>query len=385
MSISINKEIITNFTDFEPETLTFTEPKCKNVTDEQLVGFARYNSGVLGLQTPWIKLDSGGIPRHHLKYFPNDIKRSQLIFPLNSDDKLVNSFRLKLKEVDNNMETTETKSRLFKDNSEKYVYNPCVKEKDEEPRKDKNGNSWPTHDTLKTKLNLSISGDQIESFKTKVFLSKESDETDKKGKPKRIRTPLNYNSIDELTEYIKLGAIIRAVIKPKKLWAQKPSKKKNEISKYGITWSVEKIEIEESSIQKRQTAKFDSDKFADDDDDDDEIPLVNNKPLEQLNSDSDDNAPSKSSKNPISKVIDNYEESDDSDDNDNKTLKKPVKKILEESDSDSDDEKSQKKLQLNVVNIDSDSDSDTDSDKDTKSKSKSKKVSSKTVGMKKRG
>jgi hypothetical protein len=327
-----------NYTDFNPADLKFTKLEENERSNGQLVGYPRYSkNGVeipLDIQLPWIKLFTYGVPQLN-QFYKTDGDRSHLRVPLDLSDPTVAEFADKLKQIDSIMSSPEMMETLLGKKAKKYKYQPIYREgqtpedeSDDEDNKDKKKKpSAPRPPYFKLKLKLSYPDKIVES---KVFESDEAHDT-----KKRTRTKLEVSTIDDFAKYVRYQSKIRCVAKPFKIWAHALSKKDPE---FGISFRLERVEVDKASISGSYKSVFDSENFIDSDD---ELPKISNLTVnEKVNSkgdSSDDSSDDEKVTKPQTKIAD--VPSDDSSD-DEIVTKPPVKntKKAEPESDDSDEE-----------------------------------------------
>ena len=265
---SINK---LSFKDFNTALITVTEiqepRKTAGKEPTQLTAFINYNTGRLELQTPWIPLEQGGIPRLD-DYNPTDKKRCCIKLPLNASlNNEIETFYKKLVEVDKIIGSDESKTKLFGKKSNKYKYLNSVKvpDTDDEPT------------TKLPKLNCrfaaefdKVNKDTVVSITTKVFVTTLKE--DGKVASREEKTPANIN---ELGDIIRYRSKVRLIVQPARLWASKTPAAGADKMPYGVIWQVKGIEVQPSlgGVSTNSNADFI-------DDSDDEKPSV--KATEQI-------------------------------------------------------------------------------------------------------
>ena len=305
---SINK---LSFKDFNPALITITEiqepRKTAGKEPTQLTAYINYNNGRLELQTPWISLEQGGVPRLD-DYNPTDKKRCCIKLPLNTAlNNEIDTFYKKLVEVDKIIGTDESKTKLFGKKATKYKYLPSIKipDADDEPT------------TKLPKLNCRFGAefdkfnkDTVVSINTKVFITTLKD--DGKVLSREEQTP---TTINELGDIIRFRSKVRLIIQPIRLWASKTPAAGADKMTYGVIWQVKGIEVQPSigGISTNSNADF-----IDESDDDvkplvkspDQILLLNLVKKNKNHSDDDEEDENITAKPDISKlaVVDSDEE-----------------------------------------------------------------------------
>lgn len=278
-----------NYTDFNPANLKFTKLEENDRSNGQLVGYPRYNkNGVdipLEIQLPWIKLFTYGVPQLN-QFYKSDNERAHLRLPLDLNIPEIAEFAAKIRQIDSIMGSPEMMESLLGKKSKKYKYQPLYRESivheedsddDNETKKKKLNELRPPY--FKLKLKLSYPDKKVES---KIF---ESDETS----GRRVRTKMDVNTIDEFAHFIRYKSLIRPVMKPFKIWAHPLSKKDPE---FGISCRLERIEVDKASISGLHNS-YESETFIDSDND--ELPShvndlkLDSKPHYESDSSDDNN------------------------------------------------------------------------------------------------
>jgi len=307
MPMNKSKKLTTSLDNFEPSRLTMTEFQEGKGMGPKLA-FLRYNHPSLGedtslmLQTPWVTLTSGGIPRFNEQYHKSDKDRAFLRLPIEEGSE----FFQKMTAIDEQFTSETFKKEKFGKSYKKYSMYPCVKihEQDEDDDRD------PLPPSMKLRFSQVWNEDDKEGceINTQVFTSKMED-------GKRVRTPTPASSLSEMESLVRLGAKLRLIIRPASAWM-------NPKKEYGIKWKILKMEIEPSTTGNAlMKAFYEADAFLDSDDEEDdvELPKVAQK------------ASSKSKVADDSDEDDEDDEDDDEDDEDEED---------EEDDEDSEEEDS---------------------------------------------
>ena len=257
---SINK---LSFKEFEPTKITVTEiqepKKIGNKEPTQLTAFVNYNGGRLELQTPWIPLEQGGVPRLD-DYNPTEKKRCCIKLPLNiALNNEIATFYNKFLEVDKIIGSEESKTKLFGKKAGKYKYLNSVKLQDADE------DEGPS--TKLPKLNCRFAAvfdkdnkDAVTSITTKVFVTTLKE--DGKVLSREEQSPANIN---ELANIVRFRSKVRLIIQPARLWASKTPAAGADKMTYGVIWQVKGIEVQPSLGGTSTNTNAD---FIDDSDDD---------------------------------------------------------------------------------------------------------------------
>jgi hypothetical protein len=211
------------------------------------------------LQTSWITLSSGGIPKENPEYHKNDRDRAYIRIPVEEGSEMYN----KLVKLDEQFTDEKFKAEKFGKHGKKYSMYPIVKinEKDEDDDRE------PLPPSMKIKFDLEWNDADRDAcvIRTQVFTSVEEN-------GKRIRTATEAKSITDMERLIRLGCKMRLIIRPVKGWV-------NAKKEYGIIWKVLKMEVEPSSTGNAlMKAFYEADAFLDSDEDEEvELPTKTTK------------------------------------------------------------------------------------------------------------
>lgn len=345
----MSKDKIIKYNDFVPEKLSFTKMEENDkIPNSQMLAYPRYmlngvETSQFNIQFPWIEIISYGVPKAN-QYFKSDADRSKVKLPLNSENSELTELIEMLQKVDKHVGSTEMLSKIIGKKSKKYKYlatykdpSLIVEEEDDDdeesvkkPKKTTNYIKYP-YITLKLALTYPDKLYKTELFETELSADKQ----------KTInREQIHYTSIDEFSEKICYKSRVRPIVKPFKIWAHSTSKKDPEC---GITWRIERIEVDKDSIMVNSSGNSDAKKFIDSDSED-ELPQIKvQESKKKVSSDDSDDEPVVSKK--LEPIVAKKSE--------------PIAaKTKEESDSDSDDEPVVKKTEKKPKTVETDSDSD---------------------------
>uniref|UniRef100_A0A6C0D9T4 Uncharacterized protein n=1 Tax=viral metagenome TaxID=1070528 RepID=A0A6C0D9T4_9ZZZZ len=342
--MSDTKEI-TNYTDFIPTNLNFTEVTENERSNGQSIAYPRYNSvksgadSALILQGPWIKLDNYGVPKLN-QYYKTDEDRAHIRLPLDESNPENAVFAQKIKDLDEIMKSSKMMEKLFGKKASKYKYSTIFREGQEvdEDAKTKDGKPvGPRPPYIKVKLDLTWPEKNVKSVVYDSELNKETN--------KRTRTKVeNINTIDDFAKAVPYLSNVRVVIRPVKLWAHAANKKDPE---FGITFKLIKIEVENSRKGTNVYKNIhDSDNFIDSDSEED-LPMgktvfsaatkaaATNE--DDSSSDDEDSEPVKKSQSAPSKLVE-VDSSSEDDEPAPKQAAKTKKAASVEEDSSEEDE-----------------------------------------------
>lgn len=251
--------MITSLDKFEPARLSITDFQEGKGSGPKMA-YLRYNHPSTGeesnllLQTPWVTLSSGGIPRYNEKYHKNDKDRAFLRLPFveNSD------FFNKISALDEQFSSDEFKKEKFGKSFKKYSMYPNVKINEQEEGDDRE----PLPPSIKLRFSLVWNEDDKDACEidTKVFTSKMEN-------GKRTRTPSPVSTLAEMESLVRFGSKLRLIIRPVSAWM-------NPKKEYGVKWKIIKIEVEPSTKGSALMKDFyETDAFIDSDDEDEDVEL----------------------------------------------------------------------------------------------------------------
>ena len=273
----------------------------------------------LEVQTPWVELLTGGIPRLD-DYHPNDKSRCVIKVPFNNlttDDTM---FYDKMKEFDNKLASEEVKQKLFGKKAAKYKYSPSIytpPTDDEDSSKPKNKTP-----TMKVRISINLEKDtqEVSQINTLIF----NTYVDENGVKKRDK--LEVATIDDVSNIVRFKSTIRLLLQPIKLWAGKsPAAGADKIT-YGVIWQTNGVEVERANSTTNASSNAD---FLDSDEEDVVIKKTTTNASTNL-------------LNQLTKKTTNY--SDDESDEEVATIQTPVKKLVVVEESEESDEESEEEI-----------------------------------------
>lgn len=256
---SANKSKTTNFKDFEPSKITVTEIQETKDNQAQFTAFLNYSGSRFELQTPWIELESGGVPRID-DFHPTEKSRCCIKVPLNqsaSDD--IKVFYGKMVELDKIIGNDESKTKMFGKKAGKYKALSCVYH----PPSDDDDAPSSKPPSLKCRFAAKLEKDSVKEIKTEVYIS-----TLASGKVIK-REQQTVNTMDELANIVRYKSKVRLIIQPARVWASKTLQPGADKMTYGVIWQVKGIEVEPSIYGGGASANTNAD-FIDDSDSEDE-------------------------------------------------------------------------------------------------------------------
>jgi hypothetical protein len=291
---------------FDVSRLCFTNLEETSRSKGQKIAYPRYKTGdgkdsSLVLQTPFIQITSYGIPKKS-DFYKTESDRSFIKVPLDPEQSQeVKEMYEKLKEIDVHLtEDGGIKETIFGSarSAKQYKYQPIVRQPvvmetvdsdsdSDDDTKDTSKKDMPFRpDYFKAKFRIDWDSKEL----TTKFYEKIKDEETGKFKRKLIE---GVKSIAEAQNHIRYQGKVRLVMIPNKLWVMKNYEGK----KYGMSFKVTHVEVEQRPKTSNMKEILDGDAFISDsdegDDDDDEkgeekLELGNNDELSDSDDDSDD-------------------------------------------------------------------------------------------------
>lgn len=343
-----SKDKIIKYNDFIPEKLTFTKMEENDkIPNNQMIAYPRYllngvETSQFNIQFPWIDIISYGVPKAN-QYFKSDAERSKVKLPLNSENSELTDLIAMIHNIDKHVGSPEILAKIIGKKSKKYKYLTSFKdpslivedEDDEDEKKPKKTTNYIKYPYITLKMALTYPDKQ---FKTELFETELSPD-----KQKTINRELvNYTTIDEFSEKVCYKSRVRPIVKPYKIWAHSASKKDPEC---GITWRIERIEVDKDSITINSAENSDSKKFIDSDSEE-ELPQIKVHPTEEVSVQKLEPIIKKTE--PVKKK--KVEESES--DSESETINK--KKVDSDSETESEDDKQYATKQKQIAEVDSD-------------------------------
>jgi hypothetical protein len=286
----------------KPQGNTFT-------TSTQTLNFPRYNNEQFHIQTPMIKIVSGGVPSSNSQFHTTPLSRANNIkIPLDIEDAEILKVYETFQTIDEYLSSEEFKMKQFGNDYKKYNYQSMIRS----PPDDSNNKNKYSY--IKVKLDCKADKENIDEIKTSVFHKNENDKYEK----------LSVNSIDDFAKYVRFQGSARFVLSFSKFYILKATKM------YGIGLKIKQVQVDLT----KNNSKFNNDEpaFEDEDDNQDDDNKTNagnqitNNPNSsiqiklnnlQIDSDNEDDE------------LDNHENEDDDDDEEEKVKSKSKVKVSE--------------------------------------------------------
>lgn len=300
------KHNVISYSKVETSRVGFTDLEDNDRIPSQKIGYVKYDHVTNGerqfsIQTPEIKLDNYGIPDGDGPYYKTVSSRAFVKIPLEvnplvkgesvSDrqkraDKLL-KFRTTLEALDKYMIDNKEKFFGSAKTAKKYTYQPIVRKaqvKDADSDSDSDNNDDNSDkETINIQRPLYMKAKiPIEWEKDNVLLdiyrlNKEgTNEYNEDG----LHTQLtDVKTLDELRKHIGYMRDVKFVLHACKLWASKQAANGQETRKYGITFKVRRVEVQQYIGGSTNDIDEDDDElFADSDDEtDNDISKVDGK------------------------------------------------------------------------------------------------------------
>jgi len=334
--------VTVNYSDFNPEKLSFTKLEENERSNGQLIGYPRFShdgkdSG-LELQLPWIKLTTYGVPTLNdktKKYYKNDTDRAHIRLPLDLQITEVSDMVEKLKAIDKMMADPETAKKLLGKNYKKYKYSNSFREIVVSPTDDDASDSEDESANQKKetkpivsklpyiKLKLDLTWPE-NNVRTKVFSSELDIDTNK-----RSRAKIDVTTVDDFASIVRYQSTIRCIAKPFKAWAHPLTKKDPE---YGIGWKVIRVEVDKAEGSSVYKSIYESDKFIDSDTEE-ELPKVQQINVAEESSDEEDDEPEPVVQESQKKIVEVDTSDDEEEEEEEEEVKPPPPPVVKKTKS----------------------------------------------------
>jgi hypothetical protein len=336
MSAQAKKQFTTSIESFDPKRLSvsdFTVDK-----SNQNVAYFSYSSPTLGedskllLQSPWIELNSGGIPKlteKTAKFFKTDRDRAFLNVPFVEGSEFMTKMQQIEKMFSSESFRKEKLSKISK-NATKFEMHSIIKIKEQEEGDDRP----PLPPSMKVKFDLAYHADDENAceIKTQVYTTSVDENN------KRTRELKQISTLKEMEDLVRLGSKVRLIMQPTKMWAS------SSLKSYGIMWKLMKLEVEPSTRGSAlMKAFYDTDAFVDSDNEEEVTVSKPSKVDDDDDEEEEEVKPKKVVQKASKKVVEDDDDDDDDDDEEEeeevkpkKVAQKASKKVVEEDDSDED-------------------------------------------------
>ena len=288
--MSKTNNTVTSCNNVNWKKLEITELASNDRIPSQELAYARYDENQLYIQSPEMVLDNYGIPDGDGPFYQTVKQQAHLKLPLdinpnveneteeerNSRKKKLTTFKQKLIELDELMESDEMKEKLFGKSKKKYTYTKIVRtpvvqvdSDDSDEENDEKEEKVVRPDFMKCKIPLSYPDEEVI---VDVYRKNKEDteEFESDGKYSKME----IKSLAELKSHIVYMRKHKFVLHLSKIWASKQPLAGQSLKNYGVTFKLVRCEIQSKPIKKQMVTDdknpfIDSDDSENDDDDDD--------------------------------------------------------------------------------------------------------------------
>jgi len=283
--MSKTNNTVTSCTNVNWNNLEITELASNDRIPSQELAYARYNENQLYIQSPEMVLDNYGIPDGDGPFYQTVKQQAHLKLPLdinpnveneteeerNSRKKKLSTFKQKLIELDELMESDEMKDKLFGKSKKKYTYTKIVRtpvvqvdSDDSDEENDDKEEKVVRPDFMKCKIPLSYPDEEVI---VDVYRKNKEDTEEFEADGKYSKMELK--TLSELKSHIVYMRKHKFVIHLSKIWASKQPLAGQSLKNYGVTFKLVRCEIQSKPI-KKQIVTDDKNPFIDSDDDDED-------------------------------------------------------------------------------------------------------------------
>ena len=291
------KHNVISYSKVDTSRIGFTDLEDNDRIPSQKIGYVRYDHQKNGerqfdIQTPEIKLDNYGIPDGDGPYYKTTSSRAFVKIPLEvnnmvkgeSDEERtkrsskLTKFRKSLEAIDKYMEDNKEKFFGSAKTAKKYTYQPIVRkpqEKDVDSDSDSDSDNDNDNDNKET-----VTVQRPLYMKAKIPIQWETDNvtldiyrSNKEGTSEvevdGSHTQLtDVQTLDQLRKHVGYMRDVRFVLHACKLWASKQASNGQETRKYGITFKVRRVEVQQWLGGSTNDTEEDGVLFANSDDED---------------------------------------------------------------------------------------------------------------------
>jgi len=257
---------------FDVSNLEFTELLENSRSKGNKIAWPRFknsdgNLNSLVFQTPFITIDSYGIPSIG-DYYKDDKARSFFKVPVDPNvNEEMKQLHDKLAEIDTYLgDDGKKKEQIFGSarTAKQYKYQPILRTPMQMETVDSDSDDEGTKEVKSVierpkyfKANFRTDYETGE-MQTKFFMRKKIGD-------KTIREPIEgVESISDAEKYVKYKGTVRLVMIPNKLWVMKNYEGK----KYGMSFKITHVEVEEQVMSSNMKQVYDGDAFISDSEDD---------------------------------------------------------------------------------------------------------------------
>ena len=278
----------------ELERIQLSELNENDRIPSQKIAYIRYDDPKKGenqfdIQTPEFLLDNYGIPDGDGPFYPTVKSRAFVKLPLDINENVEN-------ETSEEREERKTKLAAYKEflinldkffeskkddifgkkNSKKYEYQPIVRQAkvmddddDDDSEEGEPKVEIKKPDYMKTKVPLNYGSDNIE---TDIY--RKNKEGSEEFKTDGKYTKLEIEGLDDMRNHVKYMRKMKFVMHLSKLWASKQATNGADTKKFGVTFKLSRVEVQQRGEPKQEIVESNDVPFIDSDDDDDDVKEV---------------------------------------------------------------------------------------------------------------
>lgn len=312
------KHNVISYSNVETTRIGFTDLEDNERIPSQKIGYVRYDHPTNGerqfdIQTPEIKMDNYGIPDGDGPYYKTIASRAFVKIPLEVNElvkgeseqdrskraaKLL-KFRQTLEKLDVYMEENKEKFFGSAKTAKKYSYQPIVRhaqEKDidsDSDNEDEDKDKDDKEDVITVKRPVYMKAKipivwETENITLDIYRSNKegTSEFTKDGKHTELT---DVKTLDELRKHVGYMRDVKYVLHACKIWASKQAVNGQECRKFGITFKVRRIEVQQyvGAANVESDNEDDGELFANSDDENDSEEVVVNKFIASVQQDSE--------------------------------------------------------------------------------------------------
>ena len=292
------KHNVISYSKVDTSRIGFTDLEDNDRIPSQKIGYVRYDHQKNGerqfdIQTPEIKLDNYGIPDGDGPYYKTTSSRAFVKIPLEvnnmvkgeSDEERtkrsskLTKFRKSLEAIDKYMEDNKEKFFGSAKTAKKYTYQPIVRkpqEKDVDSDSDSDSDNDNDNDNKETvtvqrplymKAKIPI---QWETDNVTLEVYRQNKEGTQEFKDDGTHTELkDVVTLDDLRNHVRYMRNARFVLHACKLWASKNTSNGQDTRKYGLTFKIRRVEVQQYiASDSGDYGQDEGELFADSDDED---------------------------------------------------------------------------------------------------------------------
>ena len=276
--------------------IQFTELNESDRIPSQKIAYVSYDdpkkgSNQFDIQTPELLLDNYGIPDGDGPFYPTNKSRAFVKVPLDINENVeteteaersdrkakLASFKEFLINFDKMIEGK--KEEFFgKKNVKKYSYQPIVRQamkaQDDDEDEDDSDEKVEKEvifrpDYMKTKVPLNYSSEAIE---TEIYRKNKENTIEFESDGKYSK--LEVEGLDDMRNHVRYMRKMKFVMHVSKLWASKQVTAGTDTKKFGVTFKLCRVEVQQRADSRPETVFEMDTPFIDSDDDEEEVTAV---------------------------------------------------------------------------------------------------------------